>query len=131
MALETGSLRTKYQELIDAAGLKGVTNLQVRQEGAVLYIDGTAPSNHVKQELWDIYGRIDPDYRAGDLVLNVNSFETTEEEVEEHEVKAGENLTRIGEKYNLAWRDIYEANKDKIKDPDLIHPGLKLRIPKK
>jgi nucleoid-associated protein YgaU len=27
------------------------------------------------------------------------------------------------------WKDIYEANKDQIEDPDLIHPGQKLRIP--
>lgn len=131
MALETGSLRNKYQELIDAAKLKGVTNMQVRQEGSVMYIDGTAPSARVKQELWDIYGRIDPNYRAGDLVLNINSFETVEESLEEYEVVAGDNLTKIAGKYNLNWRDIYEANKDRIKDPDYIQAGWKLKIPKK
>lgn len=131
MALETGSLRNKYQELIDAAGAKGVTNLQVRQEGNVMYIDGTAPSAQVKQELWDIYGRIDPNYRAGDLVLNVNSFEREEEALEEYEVISGDNLSKIAGKYNLTWRDIYEANRDKIQDPDLIQPGWKLKIPRK
>ncbi|HEY0065879.1 MAG TPA: LysM peptidoglycan-binding domain-containing protein [Flavisolibacter sp.] len=131
MALETGSLRNKYQELIDAAELKGVTNMQVRQQGSVMYIDGTAPSARVKQELWEIYGRIDPNYRAGDLVLNINSFETVEESLEEYEVVSGDNLSKIAGKYNLTWRDIYEANKDKIQDPDLIQPGWKLKIPKK
>lgn len=131
MALETGSLRNKYQELIDAAELKGVTNMQVRQQGSVMYIDGTAPSASVKQELWDIYGRIDPNYRAGDLVLNINSFETVEESLEEYEVVAGDNLSKIAGQYNLTWRDIYEANKDRIQDPDLIQPGWKLKIPKK
>lgn len=27
------------------------------------------------------------------------------------------------------WRRIYEANRDLIKDPDLIYPGQQLRIP--
>jgi len=27
------------------------------------------------------------------------------------------------------WREIFEANRDKIKDPNLIHPGQELRIP--
>ncbi|HDP80234.1 MAG TPA: DUF4398 domain-containing protein [Spirochaetes bacterium] len=27
------------------------------------------------------------------------------------------------------WKRIYEANRDKIKNPDLIHPGIQLRIP--
>ena len=29
-----------------------------------------------------------------------------------------------------AWRRIYEANRDQIKNPDLIHPGQELTIPK-
>ncbi len=28
------------------------------------------------------------------------------------------------------WKDIYEANKDKIKNPDLIYPGQELNIPR-
>jgi nucleoid-associated protein YgaU len=28
------------------------------------------------------------------------------------------------------WRRIFEANRDQIKNPDLIQPGWKLRIPK-
>jgi uncharacterized protein YgiM (DUF1202 family) len=38
----------------------------------VLYVDGEAPSGTVKDKLWDIYNRIDPDFRAGDLVMNIN-----------------------------------------------------------
>ena len=66
------ALRAKYQQLIDTATQSGVTNLQVREQGNVLYIDGNAPSEEVKKSLWDLYNRIDPDYRGGDLVLNVN-----------------------------------------------------------
>jgi nucleoid-associated protein YgaU len=132
MAIQATSLRGKYQQLIDAATLKGVNNLQVRQEGAVLYIDGTAPSSHVKDELWDLYNRIDPDFRAGDLVLNINSLDGgTASQEEEYTVAAGDNLTKIGKKYGLGWKEIYEANTDVIKNPDLIQPGWKLKIPKK
>ncbi|MCD6131038.1 MAG: LysM peptidoglycan-binding domain-containing protein [Candidatus Hydrothermae bacterium] len=28
----------------------------------------------------------------------------------------------------LMWPKLYEANKDQIKDPDLIYPGQKLRV---
>jgi len=131
MALETGSLRNKYQQLIDAANSKGITNLEVRQEESVLYIDGTAPSNEVKRELWDLYNQIDPDYRAGDLVLNINSFGGDETAAEEYTVEAGDNLSKIGQKYGVSWKEIFENNKDQIKNPDLIQPGWKLKIPKK
>lgn len=126
------ALRAKYQQLIDAANQSGITNLQVREQGDVLYIDGNAPSEQVKKNLWDLYNKIDPDYRAGDLVLNVNVFGgEAAATVEEYEVVKGDNLTKIGKKYGIGWKEIYEANKDVIKDPDLIQPGWKLKIPNK
>ena len=66
------ALQDKYKELIDAAKSSGVTNLQVREQNNVLYVDGNAPNGQVKDNLWKIYNKIDPDYRAADLVLNVN-----------------------------------------------------------
>lgn len=66
------SLQDKYKQLIDAANAGGVSNLQVREQDNVLYIDGDAPDGAAKDKLWDIYNQIDPDYRAGDLVMNVN-----------------------------------------------------------
>ena len=127
------ALRAKYQQLIDAANQSGVTNLEVREQNNVLYIDGQAPSEEVKKRLWDLYNKIDPDYRAGDLVLNVNVFgssNTTTAE-QEYTVVSGDNLSKIGKKYGVSWKEIYEVNKDKIKDPDLIQPGWKLKIPAK
>jgi len=135
MAQETGSLRGKYQRLIDAATNYGVSNLQVRQQDSVLYIDGDAPSEDIKNKLWDVYNQIDPDYRAGDLVLNIKdlgmSANNAEGSFEEYTVVKGDTLSEIGQKYGVPWKEIFEANKDQIKNPDLIHPGWKLKIPKK
>ena len=66
------SLQEKYKELLDTAKTSEVNNLQSREQDNVLYVDGDAPSGEVKDKLWDIYNKIDPDYRAGDLVMNVN-----------------------------------------------------------
>lgn len=67
------ALQDKYKELVDAANAAGVNNLQVREQDNVLYIDGTASSGEVKDNLWAIYNKIDPDFRAGDLVLNIDA----------------------------------------------------------
>ena len=67
------ALQSKYQQLITAAQQAGINDLKVREQNNVLYIDGTAPSGAVKDQLWNIYNQIDPDFRTGDLVLNVNS----------------------------------------------------------
>jgi nucleoid-associated protein YgaU len=123
------ALQNKYQSLIDTAQSAGARNLQVRQQGNVLYIDGDVPSESVKKRLWDEYNRIDPDYRTGDLVLNLNVSGGGGEET--YEVKSGDSLSKIGQQYGIKWQDIYEANRDQIKNPDLIHPGWKLKIPRK
>ena len=66
------ALQDKYKQLIDTATASGITNLQVTEQDNVLHIDGDAPDGASKDKLWDIYNQIDPDYRAGDLILNVN-----------------------------------------------------------
>ncbi|NLF11707.1 MAG: LysM peptidoglycan-binding domain-containing protein [Anaerolineaceae bacterium] len=47
-------------------------------------------------------------------------------------VKSGDTLSGIAKSvYGNAgrWREIFEANKDVIENPNLIRPGWKLRIP--
>jgi hypothetical protein len=66
------ALQEKYKELIDAANTAGVSDLNVREQDGVLYVDGTT-SGTVKQQLWDTYERLDPNYASGDLVMNINS----------------------------------------------------------
>jgi len=66
------ALQDKYKALLDAAAASGVANLQVREVDNVLYIDGEAPSGTVKDQLWDTYNTIDPDYRSADVVMNIN-----------------------------------------------------------
>jgi nucleoid-associated protein YgaU len=53
-------------------------------------------------------------------------------EVRSYTVVAGDSLSKIAKReYGDAqkWRQIYEANRDQIKDPDLIYPGQVLTIP--
>ena len=61
----------KYQALTNAATSAGVSNLQVREQDGVLYIDGTAPSGAVKDQLWQTYGQIDPNFSGADLIMNI------------------------------------------------------------
>jgi len=47
-------------------------------------------------------------------------------------VQSGDSLSKIAKQvYGDAgrWPEIFEANKDQIEDPNLIHPGQELRIP--
>jgi uncharacterized protein YgiM (DUF1202 family) len=67
------ALKDKYKELIDAATSAGINDLNVREQDNVLYIDGSTSDGKVKDNLWNIYNKIDPDFRAGDLILNIDA----------------------------------------------------------
>ena len=122
-------LQTKYKSLLDLAQSNGTTYEVSGGDDGVLHINATAPSAEAKQQLWDEYGRIDPEYRSGDLVLNVTEGAAAGGGSNTYTVEAGDSLSKIGEKYGVSWNAIYEANRDIIKDPDMIHPGQELKIP--
>jgi hypothetical protein len=73
--METQTIYQKYEELIVTAESAGVMKLYVRELNNILYIDGQAPSEKVKEELWNLFNKIDPGYRSGDLVLNLKSLQ--------------------------------------------------------
>lgn len=50
----------------------------------------------------------------------------------EYTIKSGDSLSKIAKQFygNASdWQKIYAANKDQIKNPDLIQPGQKIKIP--
>ncbi|HMF57126.1 MAG TPA: LysM peptidoglycan-binding domain-containing protein [Pyrinomonadaceae bacterium] len=121
-------LTEKYQPLIDIANQNGVGNLQVAEQEGVLYITGTTNNGDVKQKMWDKYGEIDPDYRAGDLVLNI---EVEGGGYEEYTVQPGDSLSKIGKHWGKNWKEIWDLNRDVVgPNYNLIHPGQKLKIPR-
>jgi nucleoid-associated protein YgaU len=52
--------------------------------------------------------------------------------VREYTIKSGDSLSKIAKQFygNAAqWQKIYNANADQIKNPDMIFPGQKIKIP--
>ena len=127
-------VQEKYQSLIDLANRLGVSGLNTREENGVLYVDGVAGSADAKQQLWDEYGRLDPDYRSGDLVMNISAPEASASAAagggsQTYTVQSGDSLSKIGERYGVSWQKIFDANRDKLDNPDKIFPGQELTIP--
>lgn len=72
------------------------------------------------------------DVRSGSSSTAPAPAPPKEEAPRSYTVVAGDSLSKIAKKlYGDAkkWRRIYDANRDSIADPDLIHPGQKLKIP--
>ena len=124
------SAQEKYQPLLDLANQNGITYQLSEGQNGTLIIAGTAPSVEAKQQLWDEYNRIDPDFRSGDLILNISTAEGAAGGLQHtYTVEKGDNLTKIGKKYGLEWKAIWDHNRDILKDPDKIFPGQELKIP--
>ena len=123
-------LQTKYQSLLELAQSNGTTYELSGGDDGVLHINGTAPSEEAKQQLWAKYDELDPNYASGDLVMNIEvSGQEAAAAGNTYTVVAGDNLTKIGEKYGISWQAIFDANRDIISNPDMIHPGQELKIP--
>lgn len=120
------ALQEKYQSLIDMANQSNISNLNVTEGDGFVKIEGSAPSADVKKQLWDEYGRLDPDFRSGDLVLDITAPEAAENT---YTVQSGDSLSKIGSKYGISYQKIFDANRDKLDDPNKIFPGQELVIP--
>ena len=124
-------LMEKYQSLIDMANQLGISGLNVVESDNVLKIDGVAGSAEAKQQLWDEYGRLDPDFRSGDMVMDISAPEGEggASGGSTYTVQSGDSLSKIGSRYGVSWQKIFDANRDKLDDPDKIQPGQELTIP--
>ena len=129
------ALQEKYQSLLDKANQLGVSGLNAVEGEGFLRVTGYAPSAEAKQALWEEYNRIDPEYRSGDLVLDIEAPEGgdaasgTSGGGTTYTVQSGDTLSKIGQRYGVGWQKIFEANRDKLDDPDKIQPGQELNIP--
>jgi len=71
--------------------------------------------------------------QAGASTTTVRPEPAKPPEPEIYTVVAGDSLSKIAKRLlgdANQWRRIFEANRDQIKNPDLIQPGQKLKIPK-
>lgn len=119
----------KYQSLLELANSNGTT-YELSEGDGVLHITGTAPSDEAKAALWAEYERLDPDFQSSDLILNITTGSgDAGGGANTYTVVSGDSLSKIGGKYGIAWKAIWDANRDILNDPDKIYPGQELKIP--
>jgi len=107
----------------------GISNLEVTVENGVASIKGEAESPSAFEKAILMAGNA-----LGIAEVKAEEFIAPKqtEEVQFYEVKKGDSLWKIAQHFYKNGNDypkIFEANKEVIKDPDLIFPGQKIRIP--
>ena len=70
--------------------------------------------------------------KAKPVIPTQATNQPTTQQNREYIVKSGDSLSKIAKQYYgdaSKWNKIFEANRDKIKNADLIQPGQKIIIP--
>lgn len=122
-------VRTKYQGVLDLGEKLNIQDGDVREENGVLKIKGTAATQYEKNLLWDAIKVAGGD-KPADIMANITVADETV--YARHTVASGETLGKIAKHYYgdaMKYKEIFAANTDILKNPDLIHPDQELIIP--
>lgn len=122
-------VKAKYQNVLDLGEKLKIQNGDVKVEGNKLEIRGTANTQYDKDRLWDEI-KASGGENPSDIMADIKVADKTV--YARHTVESGESLSKISKHYYgdpMKYNAIFEANKDILKNPDMIHPGQELVIP--
>jgi LysM repeat protein len=136
-------LKAKYQSVIDLGKERGVSWKNVHVENEKLLIRGAAPNESIKNEVWSAIKAIDAQYADLTADITIDSSlpvpsapkaapPPAAKEPRTYEVVAGDTLSKIAKQFYgdaAKYPKIFEANRDQLKDPNVIKPGQRLKIP--
>jgi nucleoid-associated protein YgaU len=122
-------VRAKYLAVLDLGEQLNIQNGDVREENGVLKVKGTAATQYEKNLLWDAIKVAGGD-NPSDIMANITVAD--ESVYARHTVASGETLGKIAKHYYgdaMKYKEIFAANTDILKNPDLIYPDQELVIP--
>ena len=140
MADRFEQLKMKYQSVLNFIQSQGVQLQNLNMEGDKLLIRASAPSAELKNRVWDQIKLVDPNY--SDLIADIQapaaaaaaaaSGAPSTAAARTYTVQPGDSLSKISKQFYgdaTKYMKIFEANKDKLSDPDQIRAGMNLLIP--
>ena len=122
-------IRSKYQSVLELGEKLNIQNGDVKEENGQLKVWGTARNQYEKNLIWDEIKRVGGDSPT-DIMADISI--TDETVYARHTVASGDTLGKIAKHYYgnaMKYPAIFEANRDILKNPDVIHPGQDLAIP--
>jgi len=109
-----------------------VHNLTVSVGDGRATLMGQCDSDEVKEKAVLLAGNVKGIDKVEARYLTVKAQVVEPPEPKFYEVQAGDSLSKIAKQIYgdaMKWKALFEANREVIKDPDLIYPGQKIRIP--
>lgn len=128
--LET--LKAKYASALKTITETGTSLTNLHAQDGKLVIKGASPSEQAKNEVWTAIKAVDPKYADVTVDLKVDPSLPTPPRAQTYTVQAGDTLSKIAKQFYgnaNAYMKIFDANKDQLKDPNVIKVGQVLKIP--
>lgn len=135
-------LKQKYASVLDTIKQKGVRLSHLHVQNNKLFMQGAAPSEAAKNDVWNQIKAVDSSYSDLTCDLTVDTSLPQPQapaasaggagSSKTYTVKAGDTLSKIAKEiYGDAneYNRIFEANQDKLQSPDKIQVGQELVIP--
>lgn len=126
-------LKLKYTSVINTINQTGTRLSHLHLQDNKLFIQGACGSDAIKNKIWDQIKLVNP--AADDITCDLTvdpSLAPAPAKAKTYTVAAGDSLSKIAKNfYGNAnqYMKIFEANKDKLADPDKIKVGQELVIP--
>jgi len=121
----------KIKAEIESGGL-GIENLEVTYKDGMCSLAGDCPSAAAMQKAVLLAGNVQGVTGVDIARLKVPPPTPVEEAIQYYIIQKGDTLSRIAKQYYgdaNKYPVIFEANREVIKNADLIFPGQKIRIP--
>ncbi len=134
-------LKAKYQAALDSIMQHSVVLSHLHVQDNKLFIQGAAPSEEIKNEVWNQIKTADRSYSdlTCDLSVDASLPQPAAPEAapapaaaKTYTVKSGDTLSKIAKEFygNASeYNKIYKANTGKLESPDKIKVGQELLIP--
>jgi len=122
-------VKAKYQDVLELGEKLNIQDGKVEETDGKLKVWGTAATQYEKNLLWDKIKEIGGD-SPSDIMADIRVAD--ESIYARHTVASGETLGKIAKHYYgdaMKYKEIFAANTDILKNPDLIHPDQELVIP--
>jgi LysM repeat protein len=144
-------LKNKYKSALDTIQREGVRLTHLHVQDNKLFIQGAAPSEQIKNDVWNQIKAVDPSYHdlTCDLTVDTSLPNPMQQQTQPqaaaaaagagggtsgqtYKVQPGDTLSKIAKEFYGNANDynrIFEANRNQLSDPNKIKVGQELVIP--